>query len=67
MLKILSKNQIMTSIKCHNSAAKLQKMTLYNPNVELVNDNVHTKFDKVLFTKSQAIEQKPNFDVSQGP
>ena len=32
------------SIKGRNSVANLQKIMLYNPNVDLVNDNVHTKF-----------------------
>ena len=32
-------------------------MTLSNPNVELVNDTVYTKFG-ILFSRSQAIEQK---------
>ena len=44
ILKILSKKQILTSIKGRNSVANLQKMTLYNPNVDLVNDDVYTKF-----------------------
>ena len=42
-------------------------MLLDDPNVELVNDNVYIKFGKIMFTKSQAIEQKPNFDINQGP
>ena len=37
-------DQILTSIKGCNSVANLQKMTHYNPNVDLVKDNVHTKF-----------------------
>ena len=40
ILKILSKNKI----KGYNSVANLRKMTLYNPNVDLVNENVQTKF-----------------------
>ena len=32
------------SIKGRNSVANLQKMTIYYPNVDLVNDNVYTKF-----------------------
>ena len=34
------------SIKGRNSVANdnVQKMTIYNPNVDLVNDNVYTKF-----------------------
>ena len=33
------------SIKDHKFIASLQKMMLNNPNVDLVNDNVYTKFD----------------------
>ena len=44
VLKILSGNEILTSIKGRNSVANLQKMTIYNTNVDLVNDNVYTKF-----------------------
>ena len=42
-------------------------MTIYDPNVDLVNDNVYTKFglDKAIL--SQFIEQKMNSDVNQGP
>ena len=31
-------------IKVHNSVANLRKMTLYNPNLDLINVNVYTKF-----------------------
>ena len=44
VLKILSKNQILTSIKGRNSVANLRKTMIYNTNVNLVNDNVFTKF-----------------------
>ena len=44
VLKILSGNEIQTSIKGRNSVANLRKMTLYNPNLDLINVNVHTKF-----------------------
>ena len=44
VLKILSGNEILTSIKGHNSVANLQKKTLYNPNLDLVNTNVYTNF-----------------------
>ena len=43
-LKVFSKNQILTSIKGRNSVANLRKTTIYNTNVDLVNDNVYTKF-----------------------
>ena len=36
--------KILTSIKGHNSVANLRKMKLYNPNIDLINDNVHTKY-----------------------
>ena len=67
ILKILSKNQILTSIKDRNSVANLRKTKLYNTNVDLVNDNAHTKFGLNLSIRSRDIEQKPNFDVNQGP
>ena len=44
VLKILSKTRILTSIKGSNSVANLRKTKIYNTNIELVNDNVYTKF-----------------------
>ena len=67
VLKILSKNQILTSIKGSNSVANLRKTNIYSINVYLVNDNVFTKFGLILSIRSQAIKQKPNYDVKQGP
>ena len=68
VLKILSKNRILTSIKGSNSVSNLQKKTkIYNTNINLVNDNVFTKFGLILPIRSQDIEQKPNSDVNQGP
>ena len=69
VLKILSKNRILTSIKGSNSVANLQKKhtKIYNTNIDLVNDNVFTKFGLILPIRSQDIEQKPNSDVNQGP
>ena len=68
VLKILSKNQILTSIKGRNSVANLKKNTkIYNTNIDLVKDNVFTKFGLILSIRSQDIEQKPNFDINQGP
>ena len=40
VLKILSKNQILTSIKGRNSLANLRKTTIYNTKVDRVDDNV---------------------------
>ena len=44
ILKILSKNQILASIKGRNSVANLQLATIYNTNIDLFNDDVYTKF-----------------------
>ena len=67
VLKILSKNQILTSIKGSNSVANLRKTKIYNTNIDLVNENVFTKFGLILSIRSQDIEQKPNSDINQGP
>ena len=67
VLKILSGNEILTSNKGHNSVANLQKMTLYNPNLDLVNANVYTNFGLILSIGSQDIERKQNSDINQGP
>ena len=56
VLKILSKTQILTGIKGHNSVAKLRKTTIYNTNVDLVNDDEHTKFGLILSISSQEPE-----------
>ena len=66
VLKILSKSQFLTSFKGCNSVANLRKMTLYCSNIDLVNDNVYTKFCKMLSIHSQDIEQKPISDIYQG-
>ena len=60
ILKIWSKNLILESIKGCNSAANLRKTTIYFTNVDLVNDDVYTKFGLIM-------EQKPNSDINQGP
>ena len=65
VLKILSKNQILISIKGRNSVANLQKTMIYN--VDLVNDNVYTKFGLNRSIRFQHIEQKLNSGVNQGP
>ena len=50
-----------------NSVANLRKNNDLHTNVDLVNDDVYTKFGLILSIRSQDIEQKPNFDVNQGP
>ena len=67
VLKILSKNRILTLIKGSNSVANLQKTKIYNTNIDLVNDNVFTKFGLILSIRSKDIEQNPNSDINQGP
>ena len=67
VLKILSKNQILTSIKGRNSVANLRKTMIYIINVDLVNDNVYTKFGLNRSVRFQDIEQKLNSDFFQGP
>ena len=71
VLKILSGNEILTSIKGRNSVKILQKMTgnnpkldLVNPKLDLVNDDGHTKFGRILSIRSQDIERKRNSDVN---
>ena len=67
VLKIMSGNKILRSIKGCNSDKILLKMTGNNPKQDLVNDDVHTKFGQILSICSQDIEWKPNFDINQGP
>ena len=67
VLKILSKNRILTSIKGSNSVANLRKTKIFNTSIDIVNDNVYTKFGFNLFILSQDIEQKPNSEINQGP
>ena len=63
---ILSKNQILTSIKGRNSVANLRKTKIYNTNLDLVIDNVYTNFGLNRSIRFQDIEQKLNSDVNQG-
>ena len=67
VLKILCKNQFLTSIKGRNSFANLRKTMIYNTNIDLVNDNVYTKFGLNRSIRFQDIEQKLYSDVNQGP
>ena len=67
ILKILSGNEILKSIKGRNSVKILRKIMGNNPKLDLVNDDVHTKFGRILSIRSQDIERKQNSDVNQGP
>ena len=66
VLKILSGNEILSSIKGHNSAKILRKMTGNNPKLDLVNVDRQIKFGRILSIRSQDIERKQNSDVNQG-
>ena len=66
VLKILSGNEILTSMNGRNSAPNLRKMTLYNPNLDIINCNVYTKFGKILSIGSQDIKRKRSSDINQG-
>ena len=59
-------NEILTSIQGLNTVKILRKMTGNNPKLDLVNDDVHTKFGLILSIRSQDIERKQNSDVNQG-
>ena len=63
---ILIKNQILTSFNGRNSLANMQKTTIYNTKVDLVDDNVLTKFGLNRSIRFNDIEQKLNSDVNQG-
>ena len=67
VLKILSENEILTSIKGRNSVKILRKILGNNPKLDLVNVDVHTNFGQILLIRSQDIERKRNSDVNQGP
>ena len=67
VLKILSGNEILTSIKGHNSVKILRKITGNNLKVDVVNVDVHINFGQILSICSRDIEQKRNSDVNQGP
>ena len=67
ILKILSGNEILTSIKGRNSVANLRNLTLYNPNLDNINVNVYTQFGLILSNGSQDTERKRNFEINQGP
>ena len=56
ILKILSGNKILMSIKGHNSLKIYRKITGNNPKLDIVNVDVHTKFCQILYS-----------DVNQGP
>ena len=67
ILKILSGNEILTSIKGRNALKIYRNIMGNDPKLDIVNVDVHTKFDQILSIHSQDIEWKRNSDVNQGP
>ena len=63
----MSGNEILTSIKSHNSVKILRKITGNNPKLDLNNVVVHINFGQILLICSRDIERKQNSDVNQGP
>ena len=64
---MLNENHFLTSFKGRYSVANWQRMTIKHLSVDLVNDNLYSKFGKILCIHSQDMERKPNSDVNQGP
>ena len=67
VLKILSGNEILMSIKGRNSVKILQKTTGDNRILDHANVDVQTKFGQILSIRSRDIERKRNSDFNQGP
>ena len=67
VLKILSENEILTSIKGHNCLIKLRKLPHTNHNLDCVHVNAFAKFGQISSICSQDIKQKYNSDINQRP
>ena len=67
VLKILTGNKILTSIKGHNCFKILRKMTGNNPKLDLNNVDVHINIGHILSICSRDIEPKQNSKVNQRP
>ena len=65
--KVLSINEISTTVKGHNTGENERKIVFNHPNLHLVNTNAYKKFDRKPQINSQYIEHKQNFNVDQGP
>ena len=66
ILKLLSGNEILTSIKGHSSVRNLQKLTCNDPNIDLVNINTYPNSDQTPSIRSKHIERKQNSDKNHG-
>ena len=54
------------SIKGRNSVANLRSTKIYNTNIDLVNDDVYTKFGLILSIRSLDIEKNQNLTSIKG-
>ena len=59
-------NEILTSVKDHNSVINARKMMCNKSNVYTVNINAYIKFAENLSVCSQDIERKQKYDINQG-
>ena len=66
-LKTLCRNEILTSIKGHNSVTNKKNITGNNPNLDIVNRHAYTKFGEILSICSQDVERKRIFGLNQRP
>ena len=65
IIKSLSGNEILTSIKGQNYVRNSQKLTSNDPNLDLVNINAYAKFGQIPSICSQDIEQKQSRNDGQ--
>ena len=66
ILKLLSGNEILTSIKGHNAVRNLRNMTCNNPNLDLVNINAYPNAGQIPLIHSEVIARKRNSDRNHG-
>ena len=66
ILKIWSKHQIRASIKGRNAVANLRKTMIYNTNIDLVNDDVYTKFSLILSIRFKTFSKNQNLTSTKG-
>ena len=67
VLKILSGNKILTSMKGHSSVTNLRKQKCNNAIQDLPNINAYAKFGQIPSICSQDTDRKRNSDTNQGP
>ena len=58
---------MLAQIKGHNSGTNLEKMTVNNLKLDIVNMNAYMKFGEIISICCQDIEGKQSFGVNQGP